>query len=108
LAAVAYVFSYALCDGPSCGNPSLLSNMLAPVVGVTYYPFYIQNEVSDSLVYNHIYVDANTYTVERKYPAVVEWTIRTILFVLALSIYLIVCYIISCGIYTLYEKVKHG
>ena len=100
-----YVLSYALCDSPlGCPHPNALSNALAPVVGVTYYPFYIQNELADSIVYKITYINENTHTVERKYPVPVEYAIRAIFILFTLSIYLIFYYIISCAIYQVYKK----
>ena len=102
-----YVFSYALCmDDLSCPSRSALIIVLSPLVTFTYSPFFIQTELADSIVYETTYLNENTHTVKSKYPIPVEYTIRAIFVLFALSIYLIVCYIISCVIYKVYEKIK--
>ena len=106
-ASFVYVRSYVLCVAPSCPKESTLSSMLSPLVMFTYSPFYIQNELADSIVYKITYIDENTHTVERKYPTPVEYTIRAIFILFALSIYLIASHIVSCTFYKIYEKIKN-
>ena len=106
-ASFVYVLSYGLCVAPSCPSESGLSRILSPFVEFTYSPFYIQNEISDSILYKITYINENTHTVERKYPTPIEYTIRAIFILFALSIYLIVCYVVSCIIYKIYEKIKN-
>ncbi|GEM_PF-2817699 len=108
-ASLVYVFSYGICVRPTCPKESALSIMLSPLVTFTYTPFFIQSEFADSIVYKRTYANDDNYyyTVERKYSALVEYTIRTIYFLFALSIYLMVSYIVSCVIYKAYEKMKN-
>ena len=97
-ASFVYVFSYAICVAPSCPKASTLSNMLLPLVMFTYSPFYIQNELADSILYKRTIIaskirpDINGniptvkseypitegYTVERKYPIPIEYTLSLI------------------------------
>ena len=91
----------------SCPSGSALVIVLSPLVTFTYSSFYIQNELADSIVYKITYINENTYTAERKYPAPIEYTIRAIFILFALSIYLIVSYTVSCLIYKAYENIKN-
>ena len=118
-ASFVYVLSYALCVAPSCPNASALSIMLSPLVMFTYSPFYIQKELADSILYKRNYLDntytregypipadKNTSTIERKYSIPIEYTIRAIFILFALSIYLMASYIVSCVIYKVYKNIK--
>ena len=102
-----YVLSNALCvAAPSCFEPSTLNDILAPIVTITYYPFYIQNELADSIVYERIYINETTYTIEKKYSDPAEYGIRGVFILLALSVYLAVAYLFSCVLHNVYRKVK--
>ena len=102
-----YVFSYGICDPPTCpvANPIILS--VAYPLTYTYYPFYIQNDLADSIVYKITYINENTHTVESKYPMPVEYTIRGIFILLILSIYLILNYIAGCCLYNSFILIKN-
>ena len=122
-ASFVYVLSVFLCVAPACSpQPSTLSNILLPVVTFTYSPFYFQNELADSILYKRTYLndntypvergdpiplDKNTYTTERKYSTSIEYTIRAIFILFALSIYLMVSYMVSCVIYKVYKNIKN-
>ncbi len=102
-------FLYVLsnfCGAPSCPEPSTLSNLLGPIVTVTYSPFYFQNKLADTIVYEKVYIDENTHTVKVKYPNTIEYSIRGIFILIAMSFYLAVSYIFSCLIYKGYNKIK--
>ncbi|MBS3147792.1 hypothetical protein J4219_02825 [Candidatus Woesearchaeota archaeon] len=102
-----YVLSNALCvAAPSCFEPSALNDILAPIVTSTYYPFYIQNELADSIVYERIYTNETTHIIKRKYPVPVEYGIRGVFILLALSFYLTVAYLFSCTLHESYKKIK--
>ena len=107
---VVYSFSYGICNVnplvPQCpSNP--LGHSITPLVDYTYYPFYIQNELADSILYKITYINGGAHTTEEKYPTIVNFIVRAIFILLALSIHLIFYYIIGCLIYILYAKIKN-
>lgn len=103
-AAFVYVFSWAICMAPTCFEGNVLYKLLLPIVEFTYYPFYAQNELADSIVYERRYLNETTHVIEIKYPAAIEYAIRALFVLLALSIYLMGAYILSGVIYTVYKR----
>ena len=101
-----YVAYLGLCDGPFCPSQTRLSRILSPVSYI-YTPFGILSEFADSILIKHDYINENAHVSESKYPELIEYTIRTILFLIVLSVYLIFFYIVSCLIFKIYKKYKN-
>lgn len=103
-----YFISIALCDRvqPPCPTHSPLTKvLLAPSVWAAY-PFYVQGELADSLLFEREYIDEKTHVVHPKYPFAVQSLIQGIFILITLAFELAIAYILSCLIYKLYRKIK--